>query len=177
MGNQNSNESAKKSAGGRPSTYSEDIAKKVCELTATSSKSLKTICEELDLAPSTVLDWLSDKKEFSEMYARAKDLQADYLAEEILEIADDGTNDYMTITKGDIQYNVEDREVTNRSKLRVEARKWIAAKLKPRKYSEKLDVTSNGESITPIDLSKVPTEVLMQLLNAIGEPKNIPGAS
>lgn len=137
---------------GRPSTYTKKKADAICGLIATSSKSLKTICAELDIPVGTVLEWLRVKEDFSKMYARAKEQQADFLAEEIITIADDGTNDYMTIVKGDTQYNVEDKEVTNRSKLRVDARKWVAAKLKPRKYSERVDVTSGGEKIKP-DLS------------------------
>lgn len=137
---------------GRPSTYTKKKAEDICSLTATSSKSLKTICEELGIPVGTVLEWLRVNEIFSKMYARAKEQQADFLAEEIISIADDGTNDYMTITKGDTEYNVENKEVTNRSRLRVDARKWVAAKLKPRKYSERVDVTSGGEKIKP-DLS------------------------
>lgn len=141
--------------GGRPSIFTQEIADKICEEIATSSKSLKTICGEEGM-PSvrTVLSWLSqgDKeeskpefKEFLHQYARAREEQADFLAEEILEIADDGSNDLMTITKGDASYETENKEVTNRSKLRVEARKWIASKLKPKKYSDKVDLNHAGQ--------------------------------
>lgn len=132
---------------GRPNKYSIEIAKDICEKTAVSSKSLKTICEELDIRVRTVLDWLHENAEFSQMYARAKGEQADLLAEEIIDIADDGSNDFMTIQKGDKEYNVENREVTNRSRLRVDARKWIASKLKPKKYGDKLDLTSLGDKL------------------------------
>jgi hypothetical protein len=50
---------------------------------------------------------------------------------------------------------MENKEVVNRSKLRVEARKWIAAKLKPKKYGEKLDVTSAGEKLEKPDTSRL----------------------
>ncbi len=140
---------------GRPSKYTEEIALKICEEIATSSKSLKRICEP-DEMPTvrTVLSWLSegDKeggkpefKAFLHQYARARDQQADFLAEEILEIADDGSNDLMTVTRGDTTYEQENKEVTNRSKLRVDARKWIASKLKPKKYSDRLDLNHEGE--------------------------------
>jgi len=49
----------------------------------------------------------------------------------------------MTITKGDETYNVEDREVTNRSRLRVDSRKWLASKLNPKKYGDKLELDGN----------------------------------
>lgn len=147
--------SEEKNLGGAPTIFSQDIADKICEEIATSSKSLKTICRPADMpAVRTVLKWLSegDKEDgkpelkgFVHQYARAREEQADFLAEEIIEIADDGSNDLMTITKGDISYEQENKEVTNRSKLRVEARKWIASKLKPKKYADRIDHNIEGE--------------------------------
>ena len=135
---------------GRPTIFTWEIADKICEEIATSSKSLKSICSVEGMpAVRTVLSWLSKGnkddaepflKDFVHQYARAREEQADFLAEEILEIADDGSNDLMTIVKGDASYEQENKEVTNRSKLRVEARKWIASKLKPKKYGDKLDL-------------------------------------
>ncbi len=139
---------------GRPTTYTPEIGKSICESIATSSKSMKTICSELNLSINTVLDWLDYKgdnehiKGFSQLYARAKELQADYLFEEMIEIADDGSNDYMTITKGDQTYNVEDKEVTNRSKLRIDVRKFAASKLRSKKYGDKLELS--GDQANPI---------------------------
>jgi len=46
----------------------------------------------------------------------------------------------MTVRKGDVEYNVEDREVTSRSKLRVETRKWLMSKLAPKKFGDKLEL-------------------------------------
>ncbi|MGA4923469.1 hypothetical protein, partial [Bacillus subtilis] len=67
---------------------------------STSSKGLRTICSENDISTPTLLKWLSENEQFSIQYARAKELQADYLVEEMVEIADDGSNDYMKIVKG-----------------------------------------------------------------------------
>lgn len=128
---------------GRPEIYTNELASLVLDEISSTSKSLKTICKD-DAMPSlsTVQRWLRDETniEFRNQYARAKEEQADLLAEEILDIADDGSNDLMTITKGDVSYEQENKEVTNRSKLRVEARKWLASKLKAKKYGDKLDV-------------------------------------
>lgn len=139
---------------GRPSIFNQETADKICEEIATTSKSLRTICKDEGMpAVRTVLSWLSegDKEEgkeefkaFLRQYARAREEQADFLAEEIIEIADDGSNDLMTIVKGDQSYETENKEVTNRSKLRVEARKWIASKLKPKKYGDKIDLNHEG---------------------------------
>jgi hypothetical protein len=139
---------------GAPTIFSKEIADRICEELSTSSKSLRTICKQEGM-PSirTVMNWLSegskssitnDLSEFVQQYARAREAQADFLAEEIIEIADDGSNDLMTIQKGDNSYEVENKEVTNRSKLRVDARKWIASKLKPKKYGDKVDLNTDG---------------------------------
>jgi hypothetical protein len=158
---------------GRPSSFTQEIADRICAEIATTSKSLKTICSPEDM-PSvvTVMTWLRSNEDFLNQYARAKEEQADFLAEEILEISDDGTNDFMTITKGDQEYTVENKEWTSRSKLRVEARKWIASKLKPKKYGEKIDHTTDGESLNKgakINLSNVPLETLLELARHVDD--------
>lgn len=125
---------------GRPSKYTQELSDKICHLISTTSKSMRTICNELDIAPQSFLNWLNDKPEFLASYTRAKEQQADFLAEEIIEIADDSSNDTKVIYKDGKPTEVENTEWVSRSKLRVEARKWAAAKLKPKKYGDKLDV-------------------------------------
>lgn len=132
---------------GRPSIFSPELADKICHELAL-GKSMRTVCAP-DSMPdmSTVFRWLRKDEEFCKQYARAKEESADAMAEEILDIADDGSNDFMLLVKGDNEYVVENKEWTNRSKLRVDTRKWIMSKLKPKKYADKLDVTSGGEVI------------------------------
>lgn len=132
---------------GRPTTYSQELSDKICEQLAL-GKSMRTICKSEDMpCLSTIYKWIRENIEFSQQYAKAKEDGSDAIAEEMFDIADDGSNDYMTITKGDKSYNVEDREVTNRSRLRVDVRKWYLSKIKPKKYGEKVDVTSDGKAI------------------------------
>lgn len=141
----------------RPSIYSKEIGDRICELISTSSFGLHTICKSNDDLPafSTVFKWLSDadKTEFLDNYTRARDMQADFMADEILTIADDASNDFMTVVKGDVSYEVENKELTSRSRLRVESRKWVASKLKPKKYGEKVDITSGNEPLKSFDLT------------------------
>lgn len=133
---------------GRPESWNEDIADSILAEIASSSKSLKTICKNKDYpCVATVLKWLRTNESFLVQYARAKQEQADYLVEEMLDIADDASNDFMTIVKGDASYEVENKEWTSRSKLRLEARKWIASKLKPKKYGDKVDITSDNKAL------------------------------
>lgn len=132
---------------GRPTTYTEEVASEICERLS-KGETLRSICKEPNMpGVTTVHDWRKKSKEFSVCFAQAREEGFEAIAEECLEIADDGSNDYMTITKGDVEYNVEDREVTNRSKLRVETRLKLLAKWFPQKYGEKVDVTSGGEKI------------------------------
>lgn len=102
-----------------------------------------------DVIPSrgTFYVWLKDDEALQDKYARACEVRSEKMFEEMLDIADDGTNDYMTVVKGDIAYNVEDKEVVNRSRLRIDTRKWILSKMQPKKYGDRLDVTSGGEKI------------------------------
>lgn len=132
---------------GRPTLFTPELADKICHELA-QGKSMRTVCKHPDMpAISTVFSWFRINKDFLEQYARAKEESADAMAEEILDIADDGSNDFMVITKGDNEYVVENKEWTNRSKLRVDTRKWIMSKMKPKKYADKVDVTSGGEVI------------------------------
>lgn len=100
-------------------------------------ESLKGICDD-DWLPSreTVRKRLIDDDAFAGRYARAREVQADTIFEEILEIADDARNDWMKKDGGTFL----DTEHVQRSKLRIEARKWMAGKLRPKVYGEKLEL-------------------------------------
>lgn len=94
-------------------------------------------------AVSTIMLWLKEDEKFSEQYAYAKGLQADLLIDEMLEIADESSNDTLLTEFGE----KENKEWVNRSRLRVDTRKWLASKLAPKKYGDKLDITSKDEKI------------------------------
>lgn len=129
----------KKTGAGRPTEFSKEIADKICQRIA-EGESLRTICRDEDMPNrSTVFRWLlkEENKEFCDQYAHAREVQAEGIAEEIFEIADDGSNDLMTIHKRDSSYEMENKEVTSRSKLRVEARQWYLGKIMPKKYGTK----------------------------------------
>lgn len=131
--------------GGRPTDFTPELATLICEHISTTSRSLRTICKEENMpSVATILNWLRDKPEFLAQYNIAKQEQADFMSEEMVDIADDGSNDFMEITKGDETYNVENKEWTSRSKLRVETRKWLASKLKPKKYGDKVTQELTG---------------------------------
>lgn len=130
------------------------VMKVVCDRIATCSLSLSTILAQgykgMDLpAPSQIYEWLRVSEELQEMYARAKRDQSDYLAEEMLDIADDARNDYMLMISADGQEKKAlDKEFVQRSRLRIETRKWLMGKLHPRRYG---DTVFNKHSIDEDD--------------------------
>jgi hypothetical protein len=153
---------------------------------ATSNKSLQKCLNEINpkynekLAVITVFDWIHDDKEFAKQYARAKEDQADFLAEEILSIADDTSEDEIFIEaedgSGQTAKRICNKEFIARSRLRVDTRKWIASKLKPKKYGDKVDVTSGDkplEGATIINLSPIEkaTRIAFILQRAIDNKK------
>lgn len=133
-------------AGGRPTKYSPALAEKICRSISTSSVGLKTLCERDPNLPdhSTIYDWIARHKEFADFYARAREAQAQILADEITEIADDGRNDWMTLNVGGKSVKAVNKEVVQRSQLRVDARKWLLSKLQPKKYGDRLDMNVSG---------------------------------
>ncbi len=132
---------------GRPEVFTQELADRVCAFIA-EGMSMRSVCRNDDMpGMTTVFKWIRTNEEFAKQYARATEERTEALGEEILDIADDGSNDFMLITKGDKEYNVEDREVTNRSRLRVDTRKWIMSKMKPKKYGDRIDLTTNGKDI------------------------------
>ena len=127
-------------------TFTQDKADAICERIA-DGQSLRTICADEGMpSTSTVCKWLAEQPSFSEQYARARELQADALFDEILEIADDGSNDWMERKNADDQSIGwrENGEALRRSQLRVDARKWMAGKLQAKKYGDKIDVNHSG---------------------------------
>ena len=154
-----------KGPGGRPTTFSDEIASEICARLA-EGNSLRSICRADDMPGlSTVFQWLKAQAGFAEQYARAREAQADALFDEILEIADDATNDWMERNGDDgVAYSLNGEHV-QRSRIRIDARKWMAGKLRPKVYGEKQahDHTSSDGSMTPkpsVDLSKAPPELL-----------------
>jgi len=111
---------------------------------------------------STVFKWLREKPEFSQQYARAKEESADALFEELLEIADDGTNDWMERQNAEgenIGWQLNGEHV-QRSRLRLDTRKWALSKLKPKKYGDRIHTEHSGT----IGLSELSDDDLDRLI-------------
>jgi len=130
----------------RPSKFTQKIADAICEELA-AGKSLREICKsEGVLDKATVFRWLAKNDEFRDQYARAREVQAELYADEIIEISDDGSNDWMERQNADgSSYTVADHEHISRSKLRVDSRKWLLSKILPKKYGDKITQELTGK--------------------------------
>lgn len=146
---------AARSAGGRPSIYSPDLAAAICAELA-DGRSLRSVCRDESMPnKATVFRWLAENKEFCDQYARAKEEAADALVDDILEIADDGRNDWMERAGDDAGVAwVLNGEHVQRTKVRIDARKWIAAKLKPKKYGDKVQQEVSGPNGGPVQVEQ-----------------------
>jgi len=116
-----------------------------------SGKSLREVLRDNDNMPSTqtLYKWIDSESDKSKQYARACELRADIIFDEMIEIADDGRNDFMTKDIGDgIEVQVLNSEHIQRSRLRIDARKWILSKMNPKKFGDKTDITTNGKDVT-----------------------------
>lgn len=106
---------------GRPSKYTKALGALICERMC-DGESLRKICEDRDMpSRSMVFRWLERDEAFRDQYARAREAQADKYADELVDIADEGTNENANIIR-----------------LRMDARKWAASKMAPKKYGDKL---------------------------------------
>lgn len=137
----------------RASEYTQEVADAICERIA-EGESLRAICRDEDMpVKSTVFKWLTQQKVFADQYTRAREAQADALFDEILEIADDGTQDYAEGRNGETVIN---NEAIGRSRLRVDTRKWMAGKLRPKVYGDKLDLNHAGG----VEITRVTRQVV-----------------
>jgi hypothetical protein len=123
---------------GRPTSYTPELVDTICERLA-QGQSLVEICRDGDMpSRNAVYAWLARHPEFHDKYARARQVQADAIFDEILEIADDASNDWMERGgEGDLGWQVNGENI-QRSRLRIDARKWMAGKLKPKVYGERV---------------------------------------
>ena len=121
-------EAKAKNKGGRPTDYNIEIASLICEMVAGGEKLNRIYAMPNMPKRSTIYQWLAKHQEFAEMYARAQEDRADYFADEIVEIAD--------------QEGID----PNDKRVRIDARKWTAAKLRPRRYGDKLELSGDKEN-------------------------------
>lgn len=129
---------------GRPSGFNQNIADAICALLS-EGQSLRSVCR-MEGMPSTsmVFRWLADIPSFRDQYTHAKKDGCAALAEDAIDIADDGSNDWMAENDPENPGYRLNGEHVQRSKLRVETRKWFLSKLQPKVYGDKSSVELSG---------------------------------
>ncbi len=129
-------------AGGRQSEYTEEVGTAVCAFIANGMSLREVERQEGMPVKSTIMAWSSRHGDFAEQYAQARVACLEYHAEEMLDIADDSTNDWIERknSNGDVIKVEENGEAINRSRLRLDTRKWLLSKLVPKKYGDRQTV-------------------------------------
>lgn len=130
---------------GRPSKYTEEIAAEICARLA-AGEGLKTICRDAHMPDEArVREWAIDDREgFSPRYARAREIQAERWADEIVAITDDAGAGSPT------------HEHIAHARLRMDGRKWLLSKLLPKKYGDALDLKHSGNLV--VNVNRFPDE-------------------
>ena len=140
---------------GRPSKYTADLASTICARMA-DGRSLRDVCRDEDIPDvSTVIRWLADdeKTAFRAQYTRAREAMADAMADEMLEISDDSRNDWVERENKDgSTYIALDGDHVQRSRLRVDTRKWLLSKIAPKKYGDKTILAGDSDAPLKIEI-------------------------
>jgi hypothetical protein len=169
---------------GRPSVYSKALAALICAELA-KGRTLRDVCRDDGMPDeSTVREWaLDNRKEnpqddeelgFSPQYSRAREIGYHSVFDETLEIADDGTNDWVERSGEDGQrLYVLNGEHVQRSRLRVDTRKWFLAKALPKLYGEKITTEHSGPGGGPIQTeetggTELARRIAFALTSAVG---------
>lgn len=143
----------------RPTLFNESLADAICERLA-DGESLRSICSDDEFpAKSTVFKWLATNSAFADQYARARETQADSLADDIVDIADNAKFD------------------ANDKRVRIDARKWLAGKLRPKVYGDSQTLKHTGASGGPVEyanLTEAEIDARLAALSGGSEPPSTP---
>ena len=130
---------------GRPCYYTDKVASIIC-IRLSEGQSLRQICKNQSMPPEgTVYRWLFKNDEFRERYEVARQTGLQMWADEMVEIADNASNDWMEREDSDNPGFTLNGEHIQRSRLRIDTRKWLLSKLVPKKFGDKVDQNHGSE--------------------------------
>lgn len=129
----------------RATVFNQKIANEILARIA-NGQSVRLICEK---APSptrtTFYKWIRENEQFRKDYEQAIELRSDHIAEEILQIADDRTDDYVQeLGDNGLPVFIQNNVKVQRDRLRIDSRKWLLAKMSPKKYGDHLKVDADN---------------------------------
>lgn len=149
----------------RPSSYSTEITASLCERLGL-GESLREICASKEMpGKSTIMRWLHEHAEFRDQYARAREAQADFWAEQIIEISDTPLVGVRTEESESGKKTVHEDMLGHR-RLQVDTRKWLMARMAPKKYGDKITQEVTGADGSP----------LVPIINLTGRPEPTPSS-
>jgi hypothetical protein len=130
---------------GRPRALTPDLMAEICARIADGETVRQIAASEHMVAASTIYSTLAADKDFADQYARAREAQLLRWEDELLEIADDATNDWMVREgKDGDEVVVPNHDHIQRSKVRLDTRKWLMSKRAPKKYGERIETEHSG---------------------------------
>ena len=138
-----------KPQGGRESHSDEqkkDIIFNICNDVIENKISFNEAVDRSDISLVTFYKWITDSIELQKLYNYARQIRSDVLFEEIVEIADT-TEEGVVIKETDKGTEIRRGDMTEHRRLKIDARKWVVAKMQPKKYGEKLDLTSDNKAL------------------------------
>jgi hypothetical protein len=144
-----------------------DVQREICRRII-EGESVRTICKDSSMpAQSTVFEWLARDPEFRAAYSLAKQLLAETLAEEILEISNTPQPGVKTTTKADGSVEIVEGDMIEHRRLQVDARKWLAGKLAPKRYGDSSMLRVGGMDADRGQLSR--EEIVVRLAAIFAE--------
>lgn len=129
--------------------------------------SCRAACKQIGFAQSSFHALCHADADMGEQYARAREAGLDAMAEEILEISDDATNDWMERNGKDSPGWALNGENVQRSKLRVDARKWLLSKMAPKKYGERVEVDQTTKLSGSVSVSATLSPELQSMVDSV----------
>lgn len=136
---------------GRPTTYTKEIGKKICE-ELMDGKTLRAVSRMEGMPKeSTIRRWvMDDRDDFYAQYTRAREIGYQSMADELLEITDCASNDWMLANDAENPGWKANLDHMNRSRLRVDTRKWLLSKALPKVYGDKIAVDNKHDISDPM---------------------------
>jgi len=146
---------------GGQTLYNAELADLIC-YRMSQGESLNAIClpEDFPVAESTVRLWaIQDREGFSAKYRLAREMQIDHWAEEIKELGDKplvGLVTTTTETAKSTETKIVESDNVERSKLQVHTREWLSARMAPRKWGDRLDISGEIDCKLSVQFSIAP---------------------
>jgi len=135
-----------------------DVFEQICAHIETTGDGVLKTCRAMNVDQNGFYALLNAAPNYSERYARAKEIQVDKIVEDAIDIADETSNDTLVkMDKNGDEIESANSEWINRSRLRVDTRKWLASKLMPKKYGDKLELSGDPARPLEIKITGVPS--------------------